>query len=70
MNSKDRNNNIMQPGYKKNVIDERFEQNAGVKIIKGKENYSGGSGYYSVKAKPECPNVNDGGTCDMNVTNG
>ena len=53
------NNNFL----KKTVIDERFEQNAGVKILKGRESYGGGSGFYAVKPKPDCPNVNDGGRC-------
>lgn len=47
------------PPGKKNIVDERFEQNAGVKIHKGKESYGGGSGYYALKAKSNCPNVND-----------
>jgi hypothetical protein len=64
MNNLDRNSRNDQHSYKKNSIDERFEQNAGVKIHKGKESYGGGSGFYAVKAKPNCPNVNDGGRCD------
>lgn len=43
---------------KKNVVDERFEQNAGVKIY-NKDSYSGGSGFYSIKQNAKCPNVND-----------
>jgi hypothetical protein len=43
---------------KKNVVDERFEQNAGVKIH-NKQSYSGGSGFYSIKPNAKCPNVND-----------
>lgn len=46
------------PSDKKAVVDERFEQNAGVKIH-NKQSYSGGSGYYALKSRPECPNVND-----------
>ena len=69
MNNLDRNNKSNQPSYKKNGVDERFEQNAGVKIIKGKENYGGGSGFYASKSKPDCPNVNDGGSCDMSSNN-
>jgi hypothetical protein len=48
---------------KKNVVDERFEQNAGVKIH-NKQSYSGGSGFYSIKPNAKCPNVND----NMNQT--
>ncbi len=69
MNNVERNNNNHQPTYKKAGIDERFEQNAGVRILKGKENYGGGSGYYAIKSKPDCPNVNDGGTCDTSANN-
>jgi hypothetical protein len=36
-----------------------------VKIHKGKENYSGGSGFYAARPKPHCPNVNDGGFCEL-----
>lgn len=50
-------NNLSQQN--KQVADERFEQNAGVKIHKGKESYGGGSGFYAAKAKPNCPNMND-----------
>jgi len=64
MNNLDRNNTSDQHSYKKNGVNERFEQNAKVKIHKGKENYGGGSGFYAIKAKPNCPNVNDGGRCD------
>lgn len=53
---------------KKNGIDDRFEQNAGVKIHKGRESYGGGSGFYAVKPKPNCPNVNDGGHCNPQAT--
>jgi len=61
MNNLDKNN---QPTYKNNGVDQKFEQNAGVKILKGKENYGGGSGFYASKSKRDCPNVNDGGSCD------
>jgi hypothetical protein len=64
MNNLGNNTRNSSPACKKNVVDERFEQNAGVKIHKGKECYSGGSGFYAVKQKPNCPNVNDGGRCD------
>lgn len=67
MNNLESNTKNDQPTYKKNTVDERFEQNAGVKIHKGKENYGGGSGFYAIKAKPECPNVNDGGKCDVST---
>ena len=54
------------PSDRKCIVDEKFEQNAGVKIHKGKESYAGGSGFYSPRAKGNCPNVNDGGksNCD------
>lgn len=61
------NNNHGNAAFKKNVIDESFEQNAGVKIHKGKEHYGGGSGFYAIRAKANCPNVNDGGHCDPPV---
>ena len=44
--------------HKKNVVDEKFEQNAGVKIY-NKDSYSGGSGFYSIKPNAKCPNVYD-----------
>jgi hypothetical protein len=43
---------------RKNVVDEKFEQNAGVKIH-NKDAYSGGSGFYSIKPNAKCPNVYD-----------
>ena len=68
MNNLEKNKSDQQ-SYKKSAIDERFEQNAGVKIHKGKENYNGGSGFYAIKSKQNCPNVNDGGRCDMSLHN-
>lgn len=59
--------NAQQASNKKPVIDAQFEQNARVKIHH-KENYGGGSGFYAVKAKPSCPNVNDGGRCNPGNT--
>lgn len=44
--------------HRRNVVDEKFEQNAGVKIY-NKEKYSGGSGFYSTKPNAQCPNVYD-----------
>ena len=64
MNNLGSNNKVNDHINKRSVVDERFEQNAGVKIHKGKENYNGGSGFYAIKSKPTCPNVNDGGKCD------
>jgi hypothetical protein len=43
---------------RKTVVDEKFEQIAGVKIH-NKESYSGGSGFYSIKPNAKCPNVYD-----------
>lgn len=65
MNNLGSNNQSNNPLFKKSVIDDRFEQNAGVKIHKGKEHYGGGSGFYAIRSKPDCPNVNDGGHCDI-----
>ncbi len=42
----------------KKGVNENFEQAAGIRIHKGKENYAGGSGYYAAKAKQGCPNAN------------
>lgn len=47
------------------AVDENFERNAKVKIHKGRESYSGGSGFYASKPQLHCPNVNDGGHCDL-----
>jgi hypothetical protein len=49
------NNNFSD---KKKVVNENFEQAAGIKIHKGKENYGGGSGYYAATAKGCSPNAN------------
>ena len=65
MNSLGNNNRNNAGSCKKNMLDDRFEQNAGVKIHKGKECYGGGSGFYALKPKPNCPNVNDGGHCNI-----
>lgn len=59
MNNLGNNNRNHPVTNKKQGVDERFEQNAGVRIHKGKESYGGGSGFYAGKAKPNCPNVND-----------
>jgi hypothetical protein len=44
---------------RKCIVDERFEQNAGVKIHKGRESYGGGNGFYAARPRGNCPNVND-----------
>jgi hypothetical protein len=54
----DQQNKCSVPSGRKNIVDERFEQNAGVKIH-NKEAYSGGSGFYSLKPNAKCPNVYD-----------
>lgn len=63
MNNLSNDNRPNNSFWKRTVVDERFEQNAGVKILKGRESYGGGSGFYALKPKPDCPNVNDGGRC-------
>jgi hypothetical protein len=55
--SNDQQNKCNIPS-RKNIVDERFEHNAGVKIH-NKDSYSGGSGFYSIKPNAKCPNVND-----------
>lgn len=47
-----------KPSEKKTVVNEHFEEAAGIKIHKGKEIYGGGSGFYASKAKNGCPNAN------------
>lgn len=69
MNNLGNNNRNSNSSCKKNVLDERFEQNAGMKIHKGKECYGGGSGFYAAKPKPNCPNVSDNGHCDIQSNN-
>ena len=43
----------------KSIVTPKFEQNAKVRIHKGKENYNGGSGYYAPIKKGDSPNVCD-----------